>query len=77
MTVSKEYLAYFRSFCHTPHSQKEKRERGKELMDTDNSTVIAVGGVCGGGRGYRGINDDGKKSDFVTLKNETLHDSIY
>ena len=30
-------------------------------MDTDNSVVIAGGrGVGGGGRGYRGINGNGK-----------------
>lgn len=54
----------------------EIKERGKELMDTDNSTVTFWGSGDGGVRGYGGINGDGEKSDFVTLKNETLHNSI-
>lgn len=41
-------------------SKKFKKE--KELRDIDNRVVIGgVGGVDGGGSGFRGINDDGNK----------------
>ena len=38
-------------------------KKEKEFMDTDNRVGIAVGRrVSGGGRGYKGINSNGKKS---------------
>ena len=40
------------------------RKENKELLDTDNSVVIARGGGWSG-RGYRGINGNGKS----TIKN--------
>lgn len=42
-------------------SKKEKEKIETELIDTDNSVVLArSSGVGGGEKGYEGINDDSK-----------------